>query len=147
MSCIWCELSLSYCQICHWTWSIWQWCICIAAVSSSFWVAAKGGLRGELLLLSDKLLIFPSPSSMNRTFCPWSALWWLWNHLLLLQLMLQGTKQQRCTGSFLALAPNVSANQFLITAESIVSTYFWIRKKKTDGKIESKYKIWCIVCS
>lgn len=32
-------------------------------------------------------------------------------------------------GEFLALAPNVSANQFLITAESIVAALFLNKKK------------------
>ncbi len=38
---------------------------------------------------------------------------------------------------FPALAPYLSANQFLITAESIRAAYFWIRKS-TDGNTEKK---------
>lgn len=108
-----------------------------------FWVAAKGGLRGELLFFQINCLFFlllppwtgpfapvsPSVAPESSTFIAVNA---------------PRYKTAVMHGEFLALAPNISANQFLITAESIVASLFWIRKS-TDGKMESKHNIWCIV--
>lgn len=101
---------------------------CIAAVSSSFWDAAKGGLRGELLLSWLNCLFFLLLPPWTGPFAPVGPLV-APKSSTFIALNASRYKTAAMHREFLVLAPNVSANQFLITAESIVAAYFCITKK------------------